>query len=119
MSFGTSILSLASTAVSALDASPAIPTVSSLLGGALSSNRDSAMGDLGSISTAVNLLSQLANGSGSAGGSGSSGSATSQLTLPPISAAPQAKAPPAVPTDDNGTSNVVFSDPDASSDLIH
>jgi hypothetical protein len=75
-------------------------------------SRDSAITDLSSISSAVNLLAQ-------ASGTQTTGGADAQLTLPPLPQMPAAASPPSVPTDDHGTSNVVFSDPEAAGDLIH
>ncbi len=75
--------------------------------------RDDAMADLSTLSGTVNLLAAAANGGGG------SSAASEQLTLPPLPQMPAPKAPAAVPTDDHGVSNVVFSDADVSGDLIH
>jgi hypothetical protein len=80
--------------------------------------RDTAVADLPAVSNSVNLLAQAATASSTTSSSGASSSGE-QLTLPPLPQMPAPQAPPAVPTDDHGTSNVVFSDPDADGSLIH
>jgi hypothetical protein len=82
------------------------------------STRDAAVADLPALSSSVNLLAQAASTAASSASAGTSDPAE-QLTLPPLPQMPAPQTPPAVPTDDHGSSNVVFSDPDADGSLIH
>jgi len=88
--------------------------------------RDGLISDLPDISSMVNLLQQAA-GSQNAGSPTSASqpvdsSVSSQaplLNLPPLPPMPQPQQPAAVPTDDHGQSNIVFSDADNDGALIH
>jgi hypothetical protein len=81
------------------------------------SSRDSSMSGLLDLSSSVNALQQAA---AAQGGSSSAASSTSEaLNLPPLPPMPAPAKPPAVPTDDHGQSNIVFSDADSDGALIH
>jgi hypothetical protein len=88
-------------------------------GGALAGlvSRDGQMPELGAISSSINLLQQAASSLGSS--SGGSSADAQQLDLPPLPAMPAPAQPAAVPTDDHGQSNIVFSDSGADGSLIH
>jgi hypothetical protein len=84
-------------------------------------SRDDQMPELGSISSSINLLQQAASSQGSStSGSSADGSSADagQLQLPPLPAMPAPAQPAAVPTDDHGQSNIVFSDSGADGSLI-
>jgi hypothetical protein len=87
--------------------------------------RDSEIPNLADISSMVNLLAQAAGSQGAdaqATGSQSAGATDSSaplLNLPPLPPMPAPQKPSAVPTDDHGQSNIVFSDGDADGSLIH
>jgi hypothetical protein len=87
---------------------PSTPT-----GTATSQNvsRDSQIADLSTISTSVNLLQQAASSTAT--------DSADLLQFPTPAPMPAPKAAPAVPTDDHGQSNIVFSDSDADGTLIH
>ena len=89
-------------------------------GGAMAGlvSRDGQMPELGAISSSINLLQQAAASLGSSSSGGSSADAQ-QLDLPPLPAMPAPAQPAAVPTDDHGQSNIVFSDSGADGSLIH
>jgi hypothetical protein len=71
------------------------------------SSRDSAVSSSLDFTPSVDLLQQAA------GMQGSAGSAEQPLlNLPPLAPMPAPKAAPAVPNDDHGQSNIVFSDSD-------
>ncbi len=80
-------------------------------------SRDSAMPGLSDLSSAINQLGQFASSQTSAASTDSS--AEQELTLPPLPPTPAPQAAPAIPRDDHGQSNVVISDGDADSTLIH
>ena len=79
-------------------------------------SRDSQIADLGTMSSSVNLLAQLASAIGGTNASAASGEPLSAAPAPPI---PAPAKPAAVPTDDHGQSNIVFSDSDVDGSLIH
>ncbi len=89
-----------------------LPSATSTLNGASVPARDSAIANISGISASVNLLQQAA-------ASTISVSAGPNLTIPPLPPMPAPKAAPAVPTDDHGQSNIVFSNQDADGALIH
>lgn len=81
-----------------------------------SSSRDSAASGLLDLSSAINALGQMASAQGT---DTSATLADSALQLPPLPPMPAPAKPPAIPTDDHGQSNVVFSDADDDATLIH
>jgi hypothetical protein len=115
------------------------PVASILLGStsgtAAAPARDSLISDLPDVSSTVNLLGQFASSQSSgvsvatdllgqltgsqASGTSTDGSQEPELTLPPLPPMPAPQKPAAVPTDDHGQSNVVFSDSDSDGALIH
>jgi hypothetical protein len=82
--------------------SPAVPS------------RDSSVADLSALTASINLLAQQASGAGV-----SAQDASAAIAFPSLPAMPAPQQPAAVPTDDHGSSNVVFADPDADGSLIH
>jgi hypothetical protein len=108
----TALSGAASSGLPALQAGLLGPAAATGGAAAPAASRDAAITDLSSISGSVNLLAQ-------ASGTQSGGDPSQALTLPPLPQMPAAQPAPQVPTDDHGTSNVVFSDPDAGGDLIH
>ncbi len=78
----------------------------------LPASRDAAVTDLSALTSSVNLLAAASSAQ-------SPSDPAAQLTLPPLPQMPATQPPANVPSDDHGTSNVVFSAPAADGDLIH
>ncbi len=109
----TALEGAASGALLSLPTESAAPAAASAAAAVPAVSRDAAISDLSDISSSVNLLAAQASGTQS------TSDPSLALNLPPLPQMPATQPPPQVPTDDHGTSNVVFSDPDAAGDLIH
>jgi hypothetical protein len=84
-----------------------------------SSARDRALTGFLEVSSQVNRLFQAVGTlTGTAGAPADTADAP-MPNLPPLAPMPAPKLAPAVPTDDHGQSNIVFSDGDADGALIH
>jgi hypothetical protein len=100
------------TAGSTLSGGAATAPATTSSGTAPTSDRDSQISDLATISSSVNLLGQAAS-------SQSASADEPLLNLPALPAMPAPTPAPPVASDDHGQSNIVFSDPDTDGDLIH
>ena len=80
------------------------------------SNRDRGMSGMLDLSSSVNALQQAASAPST---DSSAALASSALQFPPLPPMPAPAKAPAVPTDDHGQSNIVFSDADGDGTLIH
>jgi hypothetical protein len=105
-------------AVGAGSASTSPASGTSAGAGSLITTRDGAMTDLLDASPAVNLLGQAAAALQTEASSSDS-SQEPLLNLPPLAPMPAPKPAAAVPTDDHGQSNIVFSSPDADGAFVH
>jgi len=84
-----------------------------------SSARDRALTGFLELSSQVNGLYQAAGALADTAGAPADTAGAPMLNLPPLAPMPAPKPAPAVPTDDHGQSNIVFSDGDADGTLIH
>lgn len=91
------------------------PPVATVLPTGATTSRDAQLADLAERSSSVNLLATASNAL-AAGGAGSADAPL--LTLPPSPPMPAPAKPAATATDDNGQSNIVFSNADADGSLI-